>query len=35
MYLKKRPFQPTISEFMRLKFRNTDVYRYLVELGIY
>ena len=35
MYLKKRPFQPTISEFMRLKLRNTDVYRYLVELGLY
>jgi len=35
MHMRKRPFQPTISEFMRLKFRNTDVYRYLVELGIY
>jgi 5-methylcytosine-specific restriction endonuclease McrA len=35
MYLKKRPFQPTISEFMRLKLKNTGVYEYLVELGIY
>jgi 5-methylcytosine-specific restriction endonuclease McrA len=35
MYLKKRPFQPTISEFMRMRLKNSEVYRYLVELGIY
>ena len=35
MYLKRRPFQPTISEFMRLKLRDSGVYTYLVELGIY
>lgn len=35
MYLKKRPFQPTIAEFMRLKLRDSGVYTYLVELGVY
>ena len=35
MYLKKRPFQPTISEFMRLKLKSSGLYEYLVELGIY
>ncbi len=35
MYLKKRPYQPTISEFLRLRLRHTGVYKYLVELGIY
>jgi len=33
--LKKRPFHPTISEFMRLKLKSSGVYEYLVELGIY
>jgi 5-methylcytosine-specific restriction endonuclease McrA len=35
MYLRTRPYQPTISEFLRLKLKHTGVYRYLVELGIY
>ena len=35
MYLKRRPHQPTISEFMRLKLKNSSVYKYLVELGMY
>ena len=35
MFLKKQPYQPTISEFLRLKLRHTGVYKYLVELGIY
>ena len=35
MHLRKQPFQPTISEFMRLKLKHTGVYDYLSELGIY
>ena len=35
MYLKKRPFQPTISEFMRLRLKSSGLYQYLIELGIY
>ena len=35
MFLRKRPFQPTIFEFMRLKLKSSGVYEYLVELGIY
>ncbi|MEE8398823.1 MAG: HNH endonuclease [Desulfobacterales bacterium] len=35
LYLRTRPYQPTISEFLRLKLKHTGVYRYLVELGIY
>jgi 5-methylcytosine-specific restriction endonuclease McrA len=33
--LRKRPFQPTISEFMRLKLQTSGIYEYLVEFGIY
>ena len=35
LYFKRRPFHPTISEFMRLKLKNSGVLEYLVELGIY
>jgi 5-methylcytosine-specific restriction endonuclease McrA len=35
MPLKKRPFQPTISEFMRLRLKRSGLYQYLVELEIY
>jgi 5-methylcytosine-specific restriction endonuclease McrA len=35
MYLKARPYQPTISEFLRLKFENLGVYEVLKELGVY
>jgi 5-methylcytosine-specific restriction endonuclease McrA len=35
MHLKKRPFQPTISEFMRLKLKSSGLYDYLVQLGVY
>ena len=34
MHLRKRPFQPTISEFMRLKLKSSGIYEYLIELGI-
>jgi len=35
MILSKQPFHPTISEFMRLKFKNSGVHEFLIEAGIY
>jgi 5-methylcytosine-specific restriction endonuclease McrA len=35
LVLKKRPFQPTISEFMQLKLKTSGLYESLVEFGIY
>lgn len=35
MALGIRPFQPTISEFMRLKLKSSGLYEFLVEFGIY
>ena len=35
MYLKVRPYQPTISEFLRLKFENLGLHDVLRELGIF
>ncbi len=35
LFLKRRPFQPTISEFLRLRLKSSGVYQYLVELGVY
>ena len=35
MYLKVRPYQPTISEFLRLKFENLGIHDVLRELGIF
>ena len=35
MYLKARPYQPTISEFLRLKFENLGIHDVLRELGIF
>jgi len=35
MHMRKRPYQPTISEFVRIRIHQSGVYRYLVELGIY
>ncbi len=35
MFLKKRPYQPTISEFMRLKLKQSPAIDYLIELGLY
>ena len=32
MYLKARPYQPTISEFLRLKFENLGIHDILREL---
>ena len=35
MFLKKRPFAPTISEFFRLKMKRSGIGDYLKELGVY
>ena len=35
MYLQVKPYQPTISEFLRLKFENLGIYEVLKELGVY
>jgi 5-methylcytosine-specific restriction endonuclease McrA len=35
MYLKIRPYQPTISEFLRLKFENLGLRDVLHELGFF
>ncbi len=35
MFLKVRPFQPTISEFLRLKFKHLGLQQVLEELGVY
>jgi len=35
MYLSLRPYQPTISEFLRLKFENLGIFEVLKELGVY
>ena len=35
MYLKVRPYQPTISEFLRLKIKKLGINDVLKDLGIY
>ncbi|MDM8524647.1 HNH endonuclease [Desulfococcaceae bacterium HSG8] len=35
MYLKTKVYQPTISEFLRMKIRKLGVYEVLKDLGIY
>ena len=35
MYLKIRPYQPTISEFLRLKFENLGLHDVLRELDVF
>lgn len=35
MRLIKRPYQPTISEFIRIRLEQSGAYNFLVELGIY
>jgi len=34
MPLRRRPWQPTIAEFIRIRLRQSDVYELLVELGL-
>jgi 5-methylcytosine-specific restriction endonuclease McrA len=35
MYLKVKPFQPTISEFLRIKMKKLGINNILKEFGIY
>jgi len=35
MFLKKRPYAPTISEFIRMKMKQLGVDQFLRELGVY
>ena len=35
MYLKIKPYQPTISEFLRLKFESLGIHDVLRELGVF
>lgn len=35
MYLKKQPYQPTIAEFLKMKFRKIGITAILREFGIY
>ncbi len=35
MHLIKRPFHPTIAEFIRIRLKQSAVYDILVELGLY
>ncbi len=35
MHLIKRPYQPTIAEFIRIRLKQSGVYDFLVELGLY
>lgn len=34
MHLRKRPYMPTISEFIRIRLKQSGTYALLVELGI-
>ena len=35
MHLRRRPYQPTIAEFIRIRLKQTGAYRLLEELGLY
>lgn len=35
LHLRKRPYQPTIAEFIRIRLKQTGAYRLLEELGLY
>jgi hypothetical protein len=35
MYLKARPYQPTIAEFLRLKVKRLGINDVLKDFGIY
>jgi len=35
MFMKKRPYTPTIAEFIRLKMKQLGIDRFLVDLGVY
>lgn len=35
MFLRKRPFTPTISEFIRLKMKQLGIDKFLSDIGVY
>ncbi len=35
MPMQRRPYQPTIAEFIRIRLKQSGAYRYLKELGLY
>jgi 5-methylcytosine-specific restriction endonuclease McrA len=35
MYMKKQPYAPTISEFIKIKLKSLKLEDYLIELGVY
>jgi 5-methylcytosine-specific restriction endonuclease McrA len=35
MYMKRRPYSPTISEFLRLKVKQMGLDKFLKELGVF
>lgn len=35
MYMRVRPYAPTISEFFRIKMKQLDIDKFLKELGVY
>lgn len=35
MFLKRQPFTPTISEFIRLKIKQLGIEQFLIDLGVY
>jgi hypothetical protein len=35
MHLHKRPYQPTISEFIHIRLKQSGACRFLRELGLY
>lgn len=35
MHLIRRPYQPTIAEFVAIRLKQSEVYKFLIDLGIY
>lgn len=35
MRLRKRPYQPTITEFIRIRLKQSGAYQFLQEMGLY
>lgn len=35
MYMKKKPYSPTISEFIKIRLKSLKLEDYLVEMGVY
>jgi 5-methylcytosine-specific restriction endonuclease McrA len=35
MYMKKKPYSPTISEFIKIRLKSLKLEDYLIEMGVY